>query len=274
MIGSHHYPDGFYGYPGTPDHGVAMAKELLRVMGMSDKIGVHQGAEDRLKDTDTPIRSEAARCIVREALRDDVTTPLYVVCGAGLTDLASACLMEPGIGRRVTVVWIGGPEHEGMAAPPPGKRQVEYNLGIDVKAAQIVFNHSDLRIWQIPRDAYRQALVSRAELDVRLGGAGKLEAWLNGRLNDLMKRAKGTLGETYVLGDSPLVLVTALQSAWEPAPSSSEYVELPAPRISNDGWYEPNPSGRKIRVFRRLDTRLMMEDFYAKMSLFREREGK
>jgi purine nucleosidase len=73
-----------------------------------------------------------------------------------------------------------------------------------------------------------------------------------------------------VLGDSPLVLLTALQAAWGPDASSSEYVVLPAPRINDAGRYEENPAGREIRVYTRLDIRLMMEDFYAKVALDRE----
>ena len=39
------------------------------------------------------------------------------------------------------------------------------------------------------------------------------------------------LGETYVLGDSPLVLLTALVTAFEPGTASSFYVTRPCPRI-------------------------------------------
>ena len=38
-----------------------------------------------------------------------------------------------------------------------------------------------------------------------------------------------SIGETYVLGDSPLVLLTALTSSFQPWPASSESRLLPAP---------------------------------------------
>jgi hypothetical protein len=79
---------------------------------------------------------------------------------------------------------------------------------------------------------------------------------------------KLNIGETYILGDSPLVLLTALQSSFEADPSSSEYVSKLCPTISSDGNYEPNPNGRKIRVYQRLDTNLMFNDFFAKLELF------
>ena len=266
IVGSHHYPEGFYGHAGSAERAVEMAENLLDVMGMKGKIPVFRGAEERLKDEATPLESDAAHFIVREAMRQDVSTPLYVLCGAGLTDVASACLMEPAIAKRITVVWIGGPEHEGLAEPPPGKARIEYNLGIDLKAAQLVFHHPALRLWQVPRDAYRQVLVSNAELEKKLKNAGKTGVFLMEQLRELRKRAKGTLGETYVLGDNPLVLLTALQTSWEPDPASSESILMPAPRITPQGGYERNPQGRSIRVFRKLDSRLLMEDFFAKMS--------
>ena len=268
IIGSHHYPKGFYGYAGSSEHGVEMAKELLNVMGLGGKIPVFQGANERIKDLSSPAPSEAAQFIIRESMRSDVSSPLYVVCGAGLTDLASACLIEPKIAERIRVIWIGGPEHEGLASPPPGKPQIEYNLGIDVKAAQVVFNQSALPIWQVPRNTYRQALVSYSELQLKLDGKGKLGSYLLGRLQDLMQRAKGSLGEAYVLGDSPLVLLSALQSSWEVDPSSSDYVTMHSPRISDKGGYEKNLYGREIRVYTHLDTRLMFEDLYAKIARF------
>ena len=155
-----------------------------------------------------------------------------------------------------------------------GAQRTEYNLGIDLKAAQVVFNQSEIPIWQIPRDAYRQALVTHAELRNRMKDDGKLAAFLLGRLWDLLKRANNSLGETYVLGDSPLVLLTSLQSPWEADPSSSRYTNIPAPKITNLGLYERDSKGRQIRVYTNLDTRVMFEDFYAKVAAFDNRVEK
>ena len=77
------------------------------------------------------------------------------------------------------------------------------------------------------------------------------------------------LGETYILGDSPLVLLTALQSSFEADPSSSEYVIKMAPVINEYGAYEFNNNGRNIRVYSRLDIPLMFNDFFAKLELMK-----
>ena len=265
IIGSHHHPQGFYGSPGTAEHAVRMANELLAVMKLKGGVPVYQGASRTLADTRTPTDNEAVRFIIREAMREDVKTPLYLVCGAGLTDAASAWLTMPEIAGKLRLIWIGGAEYPGTP-PPPGAARVEYNLSIDIKAAQVIFNQSDLTLWQVPRSTYRQSLVSHAELEHRMRpDQHKLPRYLMDRLEDLMKRAKGSLGEAYVLGDSPLVLLTALQSSWEADPSSSTFIQMPAPRIDDHGQYGEQTAGRNIRVCTGIDTRLMFEDFYAKI---------
>jgi hypothetical protein len=63
---------------------------------------------------------------------------------------------------RLIAVWIGwsGVPRSGSAASrPEGAEVSEYNLKIDIAAAQVVFD-SPIQLWQVPRDAYRQALVS------------------------------------------------------------------------------------------------------------------
>lgn len=262
IIGSHHYDD-FFGNPGTSAFACQMTKELLSVM-QCDSLPVYAGAEGKLADAKTPLVSEGARAIINEALHDD-QRPLYVLCGAGLTNIASAYLLEPRIAERIAaVVWIGGPEYADLCKNQLQKQR-EYNQGIDPIASQVVFNHSTLSIWQIPRDTYRQALYSYAELEQRIGKAGKTGAYLMERLAIPFKWMHGGLGEAYILGDSPLTLVTALQSPWEADPSSCEYVIRQTPFINAEGFYEDNPSGRPIRIFTKIDGRLMLEDLIWKL---------
>lgn len=262
IIGSHHYDD-FFGNPGTSSFACQMARELLQVM-RCDTFPVFAGAEGRMTDATKPLDSEGAKTIIEEALRDD-QRPLYVLCGAGLTNIASAWLLEPRIAEKITaVVWIGGPEYSDLCKNQL-QQQREYNQGIDPVAAQVVFNRSQLNIWQIPRDTYRQALYSCAELKHRVDKGGETGRYLMARLEIPFKMMNGGLGETYVLGDSPLVLVTALQSPWESDPSSCEYVVRPTPTLNDRGFYEDNPNGRPIRVFTKIDSRLMLEDMVMKL---------
>jgi purine nucleosidase len=268
VIGSINFPSGFYGPPGSATYASEVATNLLKSMHLDGKVTVFDGANSKLSDIKTPVPSDGARLIVREAMRDDTKIPLCVVCGAGLTDIASAFLMEPRIAHRIRLIWIGGPEYPGLANPPPGPKRQEYNLGIDPIAAQVIFNDSDIPLWQVPRNAYRQSMVSYAYLRSQIRDKGELGHFLMASLDGLRKRANGTLGETYILGDSPLVLLTALQSSWEADPSSSQYTLIPAPKLDASGTYQPNPAGRQIRVYTNLDVRLMFEDLYAKIAEF------
>ena len=148
---------------------------------------------------------------------------------------------------------------------------IEYNLLIDVVAAQTVFAESAIPVWQVPRDVYRQCLVSDAELRLRVAAAGPLGRHLYDEVAEVMRMVAPFLGggaETYALGDSPLVLLTALQSVFEPDPASSRYVRRPTPAIGDDGAYVDVADARAMRVYTWVDTRLMFEDFFLKLGEF------
>jgi purine nucleosidase len=268
VIGSHlREDDPFDPSTTTADNAAGQAAEILVLSGRSD-VPVLAGSNVALSDPGTPVRSAAAEALVAEAMRDDVDTPLYVCAGAGLTEIASAWLIEPRIAERMTLVWIGGPEHPGLALPPPDAMPIEYNLLIDVTAGSVVFGRSSIPIWQVPRDAYRQTLVSFPELRLRMAGEGALGARLYAALDGVRSMAAEhgfPLGETYILGDSPLVLLTALQSAFEPDPSSSRYDVRETPGIDEDGRYVPAPGARAMRVYTHIDNRLMIEDLFARL---------
>ncbi len=103
---------------------------------------------------------------------------------------------------------------------------------------------------------------------------GKVGGYLCGVIESLMTRIQKyvNIGETYVMGDSPLVLLTALQSSFEADPSSSDYVVKVAPKINEQGAYDFNHQGRNIRIYTHLDTQLMFNDFFAKLELLNKKE--
>jgi purine nucleosidase len=270
VIGSHLAAGDWFDDSETQSaHAVERIEEVLGLLGLRGTVAVHAGAPGGLRDAATPNPSAAAEAIVAEAMRTDTDVPLYVLLGGGLTELASAYLLEPAIADRLTAVWIGGPEYDELGPHPerPGAGAgPEYNLNIDRRAAQVVFNDSAIPLWQVPRDAYRQALVSMHELQVRVRDRGPVGTYLYDALAGVIEREARNLGETYILGDNPLVLLTALQSQFEPAPSSSAYATVRAPWIDDEGSYRDRGDGRPIRVYTRLDVRLMLEDLFAKLA--------
>ena len=270
IIGSHlRVNDGFDPSKAQAENAAKKAREVLTVMNITQNIPVFAGSNVAMVNDSIPVKNEAVNFIIQEALRTDTKLPLYLVCGAGLTEIASAALTNPQIADKLTLIWIGGPEYPELSIPPPGYSEVEYNLNIDQAAARAVFNRSALHLWQVPRNVYRQCLMSYAQLLTQVKPRGKNGAYLSETLENLMVRLQKfiNIGETYIMGDSPLVLLTALQSSFEADPSSSHYVVRQAPRINSSGVYAHNHRGRPIRVYTQLDTHLMFADFFAKLEL-------
>ena len=131
-------------------------KDLTVLMQLT--VPVLHGAPHALPDAATPVPSEGAKLIIREAMKED-TRPLFVLLLGPLTDLASAYLQEPRIAGRLTAIWIGG-------APYPVGGP-EFNLGNDVNAVNVVFG-STMPVWQVPKNVYEMMPVSMAELEYRV----------------------------------------------------------------------------------------------------------
>lgn len=263
IIGSHlKAGDGFDASLHTATNAKKHIEDLMDMMHMKGKYPVYAGADTGLENLTTPQPSKAVEAIIREAMREDTDQPLYVVCGGGLTEIASAWLQEPRIAEKLILLWIGGMEYPDRILPPPGYARTEYNTATDIKAVQVVFNQSNLSIWQVPRNTYRQTLVTLAELKQKVAPCGEVGKFLVDKIEFLLNMLGA---ETYILGDSPLVLLTALQSIFEADTSSSQYELRQSPWINDEGMYEINREGRLIRVYHQLDTRMMFEDLFAKM---------
>lgn len=265
----------------TVMHGTARVHTLLNLMGVTDYNDVLvAGSEQPLPDAHTPQPSAARDAIIREAMRNDTKLPLYYVAGGGVTDLMSAYLTEPRIAERMTVVWIGGQEYPGLAEPPIGRPSKEYNAQIDPIAARMLLTDCTFPLWQVPRNAYHQCLVSTAELAAYVRPCGELGEYLCNEIDTIRLHGEryGTQPTgAYCLGDSPLVSLTALLTPWDTAPASSQWMTIARPTLdSNDTPTDALPvseqsaqAGRGIHVITHVDNRLLFGDLFARLSLFR-----
>jgi purine nucleosidase len=178
------------------EDGAAVARELVDVVGGHPRPPVYSGSEHVFGSESA---SAAAVAIIEEA-RQDSDLPLYLACGGPLTNVAQALQQAPDIAGRLTLIWIGG------ALDPTA---FEYNRDGDPAAADFVLAQRDLQIHQFPLEAYRQCAYSVAELEHDIGGAGALGQWLWTRFTGPHPEWV-SIGGVWPLGDSPPVLVTAL----------------------------------------------------------------
>lgn len=260
------------GTPGeTAEASVALAHEMRRLAGRTD-VPVYPGADRKLDESGKPRHASGVQAILDEAVRTDSNLPLYVAVGGGLTEVASALMLEPSIAGRMTLIWIGGTLSATQA-------DTEYNVAIDRRAAQYVFNETQVPIWQVPREAYLTCAVSLSEIAASVAPHGPVGEWLYDKLRASAARFAGyrmNTGETWIMGDNPLVLLTALTD-WVPSAmgrqpryertGSSPFLEVNAPRLDAEGRPRPRDDGRRIRIYTGLDTRMMFSDLYAKLRL-------
>jgi inosine-uridine nucleoside N-ribohydrolase len=233
--------------------------KVLDLMQLTGQIAVHAGAPTALPDEKTPVDSPGARFIIEEAMKDD-PRPLYVAFLGPLTDMASALLLEPSIAERnVRVVWIGG------GVWPVGG--FEFNLSNDIHSANVVFR-SKVEVWQIPSLLYKLLPVSYAELAERVYDKGPLGKYLVEQLVSWNREYHPEPIEHRSVGDSPVIGVMMYpESGW------SEW--RPAPEFNTEMNYVHTGKNRPIKVYTSVDTRFILEDFFAKLAIFtRLREGK
>ncbi len=245
---------------GSVGRSYAELEKTFDLMGFEKEELLYRGAETALKNEFTPEDSEGARFIIREALKED-ERPLFVLFLGGITDLASAYLLEPRIAKRLTAVWIGGGPY------PTGGN--EFNLWNDINAANVVFS-SPIELWQVPQNVYKQAAVTLAELEYRVRPHGEIGKYLFEQLDEFnqcegVKKMDYFTGERYILGDSPAVGLLLYGD-------SASYEWKQAPIIAADMTYVHDGVNRPIRVYNNIDYRLLMEDFYCKLALFAQKK--
>ena len=245
-----------YGAEGTAKASYDEVVKVLDLMGLKGQYPVLMGAPHGLVNEETPIETEGARFIVEEAMRED-NRPLFVVCQGAITDMACALLMKPEIADRLTVIWIGGGDY------PAGG--FEFNLAMDVHGANVVFS-SKVPLWQIPMGVYKQMAVSLAELQYKVRPCGELGKYLFEQMVEFNQKAAAyemawPHGEIWGLGDNAgvAVLMEELEKV--------SYELVPAPRIAADMTYIHDGSNRDIRVYKSVDSRLTLDDFFVKMAI-------
>ena len=160
---------------------------------------------------------------------------------------------RPESAGRFTCIWIGG------AAYPDGGW--EFNLTNDINAARKVFS-SEIELWQIPMDCYTQMQIGYAELQRKVRPCGELGRYLFDEMQEVGMKDDWPTGESWALGDSPAIGLAI-------NPGSGAYTIKNEP-IPDDGGFYKGQYDHKIRVYNRIDSIYILEDFFSKLSIWSE----
>ncbi len=138
-------------------------KKVLKIAG-KEEYPVFRGSKSYLPDEKTPVQSDAMRDLIEHAMTYSPERPLYVVCIAAITDIASALLTRPEIADRIVVVWVG-------CHAPHWEDNYEFNCRQDIAAARAVFD-SGVPLVILPAQGIVSCFTTTAP---------ELEHWLRGK---------------------------------------------------------------------------------------------
>lgn len=236
--------------PGSMEKSFEAALRVTRAMG-SD-VPVYRG-ETGPGGEGGP--SEGVKRIILEAREED-PRPLFLLCMGALTNTARALREAPDIAGRMTVITIGGHPYDTDIIP-----WREFNFGNDVAAANEVLQ-SEAEIWQIPSDVYGSIRVGLAELQEQVMPYGQIGEYLFRQMTEYnaTPAAAWTQGESWSLGDSPSVAAVL-------HPACGRWTMRRVRPVREDTGYGPEELEKTIRVYRNLDSRYLLGDFYAKLHL-------
>lgn len=239
--------------PGSQAESRAEVDLLLGLLGLADRVAVHDGAIAPMGSAQDLQDSPGARALVRASLVEGSGT-LFIACLGALTNVAAALLLDPGLAQRdVVLVWIGGPPRDGTdAAYWP-----EYNLAGDRHAANVVFA-SGMTIWQVPMPVYLQMGVSYAELHAKVAPHGPLGDYLVRQTVEWNRAHVPEPIEYRSLGDTPAIglVLSPFSGAWRTMASLHFDEEHRAAETD----------GAPVRVYTSVDSRYFLEDMFAKIA--------
>lgn len=235
--------------------------KIYEKLNMPSEGKVFRGSNSYLKDSHTPVESEAARDLVKRAMESDEL--LYVVAIGEITNIASAILMEPEIIKKIVVVWLGG-------HPLYWPQAFEFNLGQDVLASQLIFD-SGVPLYLVPCMTVASHLTTTAaELREAIYGKSVIGTYLADTVISQLGQEPAcaflnTLRFTYLKGldDYPQELIDSLpitnmacsRIIWDIStvgylinPNWCPSTLVPTPRLTSDMKWEIDDSRPVMRL--------------------------
>ena len=122
-------------------------------------------------------------------------------------------------------------------------------------------------VWQVPLNVYKQFAVSLAELEEKVYPCGAIGRYLFEQMVEFNNQRGGEPawphGEIWCLGDQGTIAVLMEEEGY-----MEHYDMVPAPLFELSTMkYIHSQSNRPIRVYKKLNDRLTLEDFFCKLRL-------
>ncbi len=236
--------------------GDGMQKSYQEILKLLERLGrppasgfVFKGAQDYLPADGAPCDSPAARDLVQRALARPAGDPLYVVCIAAITNLASAILLEPSIIEKIVVVWLGG---HALHWPDTA----EFNLRQDVRAARLVFECGAPLVLVPCMGVASHLHTSLPEVEKYVRGRGATGDYL---YEIFAAYQPEQMGRSKVIWD-----LAAVAFLLDPGWMSSMFI--PCPVLTDELTWKIDPSRRLIRYIHHIDRDPIFRDLFTKLA--------
>jgi inosine-uridine nucleoside N-ribohydrolase len=240
-----------------PANGMELSYEeilrLLALMGKPHEGFVHKGSTDYVGERLVPQRNDAVTDLIERAMASSPDDPLYIIALAAITNVASAILLEPRIIERIVLVWLGG-----HALWWPHTR--EFNLKQDVPGARVVFD-CGVPLVMLPCNGVVSTLSTTIpELDRYVEPAGKLGAFLAGRVRGYHDEAGHMAWSKPIWDMAPVAYL--IDHHWTPS------ILTPSPVLNADVTWSVDGSRHLIRYAQQVDRDAIFRDFFVKLAAF------
>lgn len=252
---SYERPDGSF-FP--PEEGVRVsfdsAVRLLKTSGLYRENYVFMGSDRYMTSTEDAVNSPAARDLISRAMARPDDDPLYVCAIGGLTNVASALLMEPEITKKIVIVWLGG-----NALHWPETH--EHNLFTDFQATRVVLDCGAPLVLAPCAGVSSHLLTTYYELEGCLGGKNRL-------CDELVRQFDECIGHNRFACALPLQDIAAV--AWLVHPEFTESEIVPCPLVSDDFRWSRDGNRHLIRSLRFVKRNPVYADLFRKLIEWKE----
>jgi purine nucleosidase len=247
--------------------------EAERVMKLADRLGkipLLKGADanfaqiqNNLKDANFD-GAEAVNFIIERANKKS-NRQLVLIAVGKLTNVALALRKDPGIAKKMRVVWLGSNYPEpGEYNQDNGTTSLNYVLNTRVPFEMVTVRYGK----PSGTDAVR---ASKAEVNERMPGKGPKVSPVTGRhgvaVTTFGDYAVNLFEHIQLHGSPPsraLFDMAAVAIVKNPAWASAR--QIPSPILQNNKWVERPQNTRKITIWENFDSDKIMADFYQVMN--------